>query len=380
MAAVTGCTTDAPARAEADAADPAGRAGASASGSAGAAEPPGSSAAGSSSDGGDGVPTDGARPPDVPGTGVLLSGRRLWRNGEPLVLRGACWNPVGVGDTHPAGLDFAGFVASDAALMRDLGLNVVRTYEPILDAAVLDELAAAGLLVINQIYPAASVSPEQVAERVRAVRGHPAIVMWALGNEWNYNGLYAGLSPEESLERINRVAAVVKAEDPDHPVATIYGELPNAATIAALPNIDVWGINSYRGIGFGALFSDWAALSDKPMFLAEYGADAYDALDAEYDPESQADAVVALTEEILDATERSETDAAFVLGGLVFEWADEWWKDESGNPASHDVGGFAPGGGPHPDGVFNEEWWGLMEADRTPRAAFTRLRALDRSR
>jgi len=201
------------------------------------------------------------------------------------------------------------------------------------------------------------------------------MLMWAIGNEWNYNGLYAGLSASEAVARLNEVAALIKAEDPSHPVATIYGELPSAETLAALPNVDVWGLNVYRGIGFGTLFEDWRALSDKAMFLSEYGADAYNANIGAYDPESHALAVATLTEELLDNA-AALRDSGVTLGGTVFELADEWWKDSSGSMAQQDVGGSAPGGGPFPDGVFNEEWWGLVDMQRQPRPAYESLQEI----
>ena len=34
----------------------------------------------------------------------------------------------------------------------------------------------------------------------------------------------------------------------------------------------MWGINAYRGISFYDLFDEWEARSDRPMFMAEYGA------------------------------------------------------------------------------------------------------------
>ena len=88
------------------------------------------------------------------------------------------------------------------------------------------------------------------------------------------NGLYVGLSHVELLARVAEVVRLVKEADSAHPVATVYGELPSAETLEALSEVDVWGINSYRGLSFGDLFSQWALRSEKPMFLAEYGADA----------------------------------------------------------------------------------------------------------
>lgn len=318
---------------------------------------------------------DAAPPASEPRSGIVIVDRRVVIDGEPLLIRGVCWNPVPAGGSHPAQLDFAGFAQSDVGLMADLGVNVVRTYEPLLDSAVLDRLWQSQIYVINSVYPYGGAAPEAAVERVRAVAGHPAILMWAIGNEWNYNGLYAGLSPSDAVARLNDVAALIKAEDPSHPVTTIYGELPSAETLAALPNVDVWGLNVYRGLGFDTLFEDWRALSDKPMFLAEYGADAYNAGVAAYDPESHALAVSSLTRELQqNAAALSESGVA--LGGTVFELADEWWKDAAGSAAQQDVGGSAPGGGPYPDGVFNEEWWGLVDMQRQPRPAYESLRAI----
>jgi len=296
-----------------------------------------------------------------------VEGRQIRVDGVPFQIRGVCWNPVPKGKTHPDGLDFAGLVAKDAALMAQAGINVVRTYEPLSDKGTLDQLHALGIKVINSVYPWGGAPASVVTERVNAAKEHPAILMWVLGNEWNYNGLYVGLSHQQSLERLNEAAALVKAADPTRPIATIYGELPSPETLAAMPLIDVWGLNVYRGITFGDLFSEWGKRSEKPMFLGEYGADAFNALLPGYDPGSQAEAVEKLTLE-LDAHASAKNPAEVCSGGALFEWADEWWK--AGNPDVHDDGGAAPGGGPHPDGVFNEEWWGIVDIDRNPRPAY----------
>jgi hypothetical protein len=202
--------------------------------------------------------------------------------------------------------------------------------------------------------------------------------MWLVGNEWNYNGLFTGVPFVTARDRLQRIAAAIHVLDPSRPVSTVYGELPSAATIAAMPAIDVWGLNVYRNIGFGDLFTRWAALSGAPMFISEYGADAWDARGAGMENvAAQAEATTALTQLILARSTARHTDGV-TLGGTIFEWSDEWWKDQAGSPSVHDIGGVAPGGGPYPDNTFNEEWWGVVTIDRVPRPAYDALARLYR--
>jgi hypothetical protein len=305
--------------------------------------------------------------------GIRIEGRRLVVDCVPYQVRGVCWNPVPRGATHPAGLDYDGLAPTDVPLMQAAGINTVRTYEALADRAVLDRLYQAGIRVLSTVYGYGGDAASVVTARVNAVKDHPAILGWVLGNEWNYNGLYTELPHAEALARINEAAALVKAADDTHPVITVYGELPTTATLDAMPDIDIWGINAYRGISFGDLFSTWESRSDKPMFLSEYGADAYNADLPGYDPDSQAEATRALTEELLENSAALTPDGV-ALGGTIFEWADEWWK--AGNPNTQEAGGVAPGGGPYPDQTFNEEYWGVVDIDRMPRPAYDELEAL----
>ncbi|HET9956195.1 MAG TPA: glycoside hydrolase family 2 TIM barrel-domain containing protein [Polyangiaceae bacterium] len=307
--------------------------------------------------------------------GISIQGTQLIVDGKPYHVRGVCWNPVPKGKTHPQGLDFAGAAATDIPLMQRAGINTVRTYEPLTDVGVLDQLYAAGIRVLDSVYVYGGDSPSVVADRITKIKDHPAILAWLVGNEWNYNGLYVDLPAADAQARLVDAAKRIRAIDPNHPVASVYGELPSKAVIDAMPEISLWGINSYRGIDFGDLFDKWAALSKKPMFLAEYGADSYNAKASKYDPESQATAVRELTQQIADHGSAFHSGAVAV-GGAIFEWADEWWKDSSGSPNAQEVGGIAPGGGPYPDQTFNEEWWGVVDIDRKPRPAYDALKGV----
>ncbi len=295
-------------------------------------------------------------------------------DGQPFYMKGVCWNPVGPGGSHPENLDFSGYVQQDAALMEQAGINVIRTYEAITDTAVLDVLYSHGIRVINTVYVWGGDEPSAtVAAKVNAVKDHPAILMWSLGNEWNYNGLYVGLSFDESMARINEAAAIVRANDPSRPITTVYGHIPSKETIDAMPEIDIWGLNMYSGLSFGNVFTQWPSLTGKPMFMAEYGADAWNANTGSEDTAAQAEATRVLTQILIANSSASDPDSV-CTGGTIFEWADEWWK--AGDPAVQDTGGIAPGGGPHPDLTFNEEYWGIVDAYRNPRPAYYELQTL----
>jgi len=208
---------------------------------------------------------------------------------------------------------------------------------------------------------------DQVRGRVDAVKDHPAILMWSLGNEWNYNGCYTGLSVDDCAALIGEAARMIKERDPAHPVATVYGNAPPQHLVQRLADVDIWGINYYEELTFSDLFKTWEATSEKPMFLGEYGADAYNAIAGAIDTAAQAHATSVLTQEIVS---NSVIHGGVCTGGIIFELSDEWWKDGGGSPHEHDIGGVAPGGGPHPDKTFNEEWWGLTTIDRAPREAY----------
>lgn len=305
-------------------------------------------------------------------SGIVVQGRQILVDGVALHIQGVCWNPVPAGGTHPDGLDYAGYADQDIALMQAAGVNAVRTYEPLTDTVVLDKLYAAGIHVLSTVYPYGGNDVGTVRANVEPVKDHPAILMWVLGNEWNYNGLYVDLPHDETLQRINDAAAQVRMVDTSHPIMTIYGGVPAQSVIDAMPEIDVWGVNYYGGLSFGESFSQWAARSGKPMVITEYGADAYNSNSGMYDPDAQAEATRVLTQLIADNASADNPEAV-CAGGTIFEWADEWWKDGDGAVDVQDPGGIAPGGGPHPDQTFNEEWWGIVDIERNPRPAYAAL-------
>lgn len=318
-------------------------------------------------------------------TKVTTNGRQLLVNDEPFYIKGVCWNPVGIGGNHPEDLNWKGFVDQDAKLMREAGINAVRTYEGLIDLDVLDILYENGIYVLNNIYGYYATPLADIGRVINATKDHPAILMWSVGNEWNYNKLYSEgsgsvLTYNETRDRLIEAIDIAKELDPNHLVTTIYGEVPftdkqGTDSYEVMDRVDVWALNVYRGAEWfdaegKTIFESWEEFTPsnpKPMFIGEYGADAWDSRSSQNNYSAQAWATQNLAQGILA---NLTLNGGVASGGFIFEWADEWWKDSKGENDEHDIGGSAPGGGPWPDMTFNEEWFGLLPIERTSRPAY----------
>jgi beta-glucuronidase len=112
----------------------------------------------------------------------------------------------------------------------------------------------------------------------------------------------------------------------------------------------------YRGnYGFGFFWRQVKQETDKPAFITEFGCPAY----AQGQSLDEAEELQA--EYHRGCWEDIENNLAFAggagnaLGGIVFEWLDEWWK--AYEPLRHDTKGLFTG--PFPDGYMHEEWLGV---------------------
>lgn len=92
----------------------------------------------------------------------------------------------------------------DTDLSAKAGVSAVRTHAPITDRGVLDKLWARKIWVVNSVYNYGGNSRSSVIDSVNAVKDHPAILMWSIGNGWNYNSLYIGGTPPPACRRSPR--------------------------------------------------------------------------------------------------------------------------------------------------------------------------------
>ncbi|MBK1877574.1 glycoside hydrolase family 2 TIM barrel-domain containing protein [Pelagicoccus mobilis] len=313
-----------------------------------------------------------------------LNNGKLVVDGTTFDIKGICWNPIPKGEKHPEGLAYVpgspgyslSFVETDLRLIAEAGFNTIRPYKAITNPEVLDLIQQHGLKVIVPVFNYYKTTDEEIRESVLALKDHPTTLLLEVGNEWNYNNLYNYQGNFDStVKRIQEAITIIRSIDDSLLIASNYGEIPSKKTIAKI-DADLWGLNIYRSDNFKNLFTQWRKVSDKPIYIGEYGADAIDNRkgDGKYAPDAQAHAVEKLTLQII--SQYASQNRGQVLGGALFEFSDEWWKDGKGLASEHDIGGIAPGGGPYPDLEFNEEWWGIVDIDRNPRLAYHAIKKI----
>ncbi len=223
-----------------------------------------------------------------------------------------------------------------------------------------------------------------VLELVERYKDVPGVLMFALGNESNYGLSWSSFEIEDlPVGEQNREKAKFlyslfgetiregKAAAPDHLFTIVNGDIQYLDLIAEYAaEMDVLGVNSYRGISFEdpendvSLWRDVKQTFDRPVVFMEFGSDAFNARDFAEDEAAQASYLRGQWQEIYNKS-YGNGEEGNAIGGFVFEWRDEWWKykqtenlDKQDRTASWANGGYKFD---YVEGQnnMNEEWFGV---------------------
>ena len=335
---------------------------------------------------------------------------RLMVNDRTYIVKGVCYNPIPIGSNHEYDWwsDPNKPWIVDGKLMKEMGVNTIRLYQAHdnVDAVKqvirdLYNLYGIRTLLGHWLgfweYPCPFYGDkkfqdnvkQQVLEMVRLYREEPGILGWILGNENNYSCLgqvNPWNSPEVDLEPdpqkqklirakiyysfVNEVSQAIHKIDKKHPVGLGNGELVGLDSANKYcQDVDFVACIIYRGKTFGNLFKSLKMTFDKPMLLAEFGADCYDAYLKKEDQDMQAFFLHSQWNQIYENLANNKIGAGNCIGGTMFEWTDEWWKHTSDNPESwkvHDTQSSWSNGSYYFDiraeknMNMNEEWFGIV--------------------
>ncbi len=341
------------------------------------------------------------------------AGWQLIVDGKPYVIKGVTYAPTKVGQSPDEGTlgnwmeedfnnngkadgPYDAFVdknkngaqdadepgVGDFQLMKDIGVNTIRLYhhpQKVKKEVLRDMYSNYGIRVIMgdflgkyTIGSGAPWSPgtdynnaehkknmmESVTNMILEFKDEPYILFWVLGNENVYGyACNADKDPVAFFKFANEVAKHIKSLDPEHPVAIASGDIVYLDVFGKYaPDIDIFGANAYRGnSGFGFLWRQVKREADRPAFITEFGCSAYfEGKSLDTGEEYQADYHRGSWEDI-ESNMAFKEGSGNAIGGVVFEWVDEWWKGYE--PTIHDKKGTWIG--PFPDGTMHEEWLGL---------------------
>ncbi|MFH1771346.1 MAG: hypothetical protein ABH872_00845 [Candidatus Omnitrophota bacterium] len=342
-------------------------------------------------------------------------GYSLVVHGKPFLAKGVIYRPTPVGKGHD--YDFFSDPLKpwlvDGKLMKEMGLNCVRIYSAGKDFSKAKEFISDmydnfGIYTVVSdwlglwSYPEANYADKDFQEKtkkellavIEGLKDEKGLLMWILGNENNLTcsgQIRFWTSPEvEKIKKhgdrvfkkaeiyysfVNELALEVKKIDPGHPVALGNGEVHFLDVAAEVcENVDVLAIITYRGKTFNNLFSDVSKIFDRPVFLSEFGCDSYDAYKLKEDQEIQAQYLLSQWKNLYDNTVMSGNAGGNAIGGVVFEWNDEWWKYNEGYEEEWSIHNTQAGWS---QGTYsydikaennlnmNEEWFGLVSIKET---------------
>ncbi|MFA5373899.1 MAG: glycoside hydrolase family 2 TIM barrel-domain containing protein, partial [Candidatus Omnitrophota bacterium] len=310
---------------------------------------------------------------------VVVNGTNITIDGNPYIIRGVTYSDVGVGeDRVDLVLDADSARDADFDLMQEAGVNTIRTYyAPLPD--FLDECAKHNIRVIvgipysdDRTNRGPDIESGTYEAYVEVYKNHPAILMWELGNEYNYHPEWFDGDISNWYDSLEDAAKTIKSLDANHPVATAHGEVPTAEVVTSVPSVDAWGLNIYRYDEPATAIDDFRKVSDKPVYFSEVGTDSYDNKAGVENEAMQADVAVAMWLKIQDKVNSSDCS-----GVTYMSWQDEWWKGQ--DPDLHTAEGWGesssnPGQGVPTDGFANEEYFGWVKVDGTPKEIVNKMK------
>jgi hypothetical protein len=333
-------------------------------------------------------------------------GWKLMVDGQPKIINGMNWDYIPIGtntfyDFWGQSPDFIQKALDDEmSLLQNMGVNSIRVYTGIPKKWITYIYENYGIYTMlnhtfgrygltingawrpNTDYSNPAVKELLISEATQMVEDYkdtPGLLLFMLGNENNYGLFWDGSETEDipiedrkSTQRardmyqtFNEAIVEMKMIDTGHPIGFCNGDLLFLDIIAEeVPDADIFAINSYRGYTFTDLYDRVANEYGKPVLLAEFGSDAFNAKTVQEDQLAQARYKLENWKDIYkNAAGLGGADNS--LGGYTFQFSDGWWKyGQTVNLDIHDVNASWANGGYQYDfeegeNNMNEEWFGI---------------------
>eukprot|EP01118_Nematostelium_gracile_P005222 TRINITY_DN1633_c0_g1_i2.p1 TRINITY_DN1633_c0_g1~~TRINITY_DN1633_c0_g1_i2.p1 ORF type:complete len:402 (-),score=100.87 TRINITY_DN1633_c0_g1_i2:82-1287(-) len=304
---------------------------------------------------------------------ITINGRNFLVNGQKLTWRGVAYGMTPLGQ-WPDSKDAAAawdWVTSPSLFDRDLqnlqemNANLIRVYNiryNVRHDAFLDACAKAGVYVILSYqwkwdqFSANNLAAMRtdVTNLVLNHANHSAVLGWCVGNELNLNRAFdvnVWNFVKELKDLVHSTESRIGA--PWHPVTSPFADGSSLWNLVAnySSSFDFFTAQLYKGDSFWDFFTLTKRHAQKPMLITEFGADSY----VEGKSTSQGETDQAVWNSKLWTEINNNLDA--VMGGVIFQYADGWYKCAGDGLARHDL---CPVNANMPGGQTNEEYFGIF--------------------
>ncbi|KAB1154848.1 glycoside hydrolase 5 family protein [Flavobacterium luteum] len=333
-------------------------------------------------------------------------GIKLKVDGNDLMINGMNWDyfPIGTNYTYSLWKQSDNVIQQalddEMSLLKNMGVNAIRVYTGMpkkwieyvyskygIYTMLNHSFGRYGLTIDGAWIPTTEYADaktrqlllKEVKEMAQEYKDTKGLLLFLLGNENNYGLFWDGAETEnipvkdrKSTKRaeymyklFNEAIVAMKSIDTSHPVAICNGDLLFLDIIAKdCPDVDILGINAYRGISFGDIFERVKKEYGKPVLFSEFGSDAFNAVSGQEDQNGQAAILKGNWKEIYENA-AGLGKAGNSLGGFTFQFSDGWWKfGQTKYLDIHDTNASWSNGGYAFDYVkgennMNEEWFGV---------------------
>ncbi len=363
------------------------------------------------------------------------NGFKLEVNGKGFFINGMNWDYYPIGTNYKYSLwqqpakTIKEALDYEMSLLKKMGVNTVRQYTGIPPEWITYIYEKYGIytvlnhpfgrygLTVNGKWEANTdysnplvkdVLLKELNDLTNKYKNTSGLLMFLLGNENNYGLFWQGAETEDipikdrkstttaiNLYKLfNEAAISMKSIDNNLPIAICNGDLMFLDIIAKeCADVDILGVNIYRGHSFGDAFEKIKITYNKPVMFTEFGADAFNQIKKSEDQNAQSNCLVQNWKEIY-ANAFGGRKSENCIGAFTFQFSDGWWKSGLDlNLDIHDSTASWSNGGYKFDfqkgkNNMNEEWFGICAKGSTnkngvykllPRAAYYALKKLHKT-
>jgi len=270
---------------------------------------------------------------------IKIIGDSIYLDGKKFFIKGIGYSPYRPGQLPGSPIPME-IVEADFKRIKEAGFNTLRVWDT-MPKEQLELAEKYNLKVIQAAYLQPNVdfkysgymrmAESKVRQMCKLSRNHPNVIMYLIMNEPHAQAIMNS-GVDNTLNLYKQLIEIIRQEDPNRPVS-----IANAYWTLWLDQSmwDVVCFNAYSytapvaGIGFANFVKGLKSLhsKDKPLVVTEFGLSVSPKGSAGYGgntEKEQADGLVDCFRKLIEGG---------AVGGCVFEWNDEWWKE--GTPDVH---------------------------------------------